>query len=155
MSTVYVGIGSNLGDRQINCEHAIELLQSCGVIVTKRSSQHETAPWGVKDQPPFLNMAIEIKTDLFPAELLTLLKDIERRIGRVQTIRWGPRIIDLDILLFDDIILENENLKIPHPLLHMRDFILKPLHEIAPNIQHPVLKETIHTLLQKLSGQPH
>lgn len=158
MATVYIGIGSNLGDRQKNCLRAIELLQKRGIVVTKQSSLYETEPWGYKDQPQFINMAIEIETEFNPKELLMVLKNIEREIGREESLRWGPRKVDLDILLFDTIILTDiltdilteDSLEIPHPLLHKRDFVLKPLCEIASDIHHPLLKMSIGNLLQQL-----
>jgi 2-amino-4-hydroxy-6-hydroxymethyldihydropteridine diphosphokinase len=158
MAIVYIGVGSNLGDRKENCLRAIELLQKREIIVTKRSSLYETEPWGLKDQPRFLNMAIEIETGLEPAVLLRILKGIERELGREKALKWAPRIIDLDILLLDNIILNKENLKIPHPLMHERDFVLRPLCEIAPNITHPVLRMSIRELRQQLcnnSGSRH
>jgi 2-amino-4-hydroxy-6-hydroxymethyldihydropteridine diphosphokinase len=150
MSVVYIGIGSNLGNRQENCLRAIELLQKKGIIVKKRSSIYETEPWGVKDQPLFLNMVIEIKTGLKPKELLRILKDVEKEVGRKESLKWGPRIIDLDILLIDNIVLNEDNLKIPHPLMHKREFVLRPLCEIAPDIKHPLLKLSIYELIRKL-----
>jgi len=150
VATVYIGIGSNLGNRQENCLRAIELLQKKGIIVKKRSSLYETEPWGVKDQPLFLNMAIEVETKLNPEALLRILKDVEKEVGRKESTKWGPRIIDLDILLIDNIVLNKDNLKIPHPLMHKRDFVLRPLSEIAPNINHPLLKVSIIELLQQL-----
>ncbi len=150
MSTVYIGIGSNLGDRGLNCRRSAELLMQRGIIITKESSLYETDPWGVKDQPLFLNMAIEIETDLKPGDLLRTLKDIEEEMGRGETFRWGPRIIDLDILLFDELVVDEENLKIPHPYLHRRDFVLDPLCEIAEHVRHPVFKESIGELCQRL-----
>lgn len=153
MSIVYIGIGSNLGNREENCLHAIKLLEKGGIIVKKRSSLYETEQWGVKDQPPFLNMAIEIETALKPKELLALLKDIETEVGREKTYHWGPRIIDLDILLFNNRIVNTDDLRIPHPFMHERDFVLRPLHEIAPSVKHPLLKMTVRELLQKLDSQ--
>ena len=150
MAIAYIGIGSNLGNRQENCLRAIELLQKKGIIVTKRSSLYETEPWGVKDQPRFINMAVEIDTSLKPKELLKILKNIEKELGREKSSKWGPRIIDLDILLFDDIILNEDNLKIPHPLMQERDFVLRPLCEIAPDIYHPLLKMRMYELMQKI-----
>jgi 2-amino-4-hydroxy-6-hydroxymethyldihydropteridine diphosphokinase len=150
MAIAYIGIGSNLGNRQENCLRAIELLQKKDIIVIKRSSLYETEPWGVKDQPRFINMAIEIDTSLEPKELLKILKNIEKELSREKSSKWGPRIIDLDILLFDDIILNEDNLKIPHPLMQERDFVLRPLCEIAPDIYHPLLKLSMYELMQKI-----
>jgi 2-amino-4-hydroxy-6-hydroxymethyldihydropteridine diphosphokinase len=150
VAIAYIGIGSNLGNRQKNCLRAIELLEKRGTIVKKRSSMYETEPWGVKDQPQFINMAIEIETELEPHELLRILKDVEREVGRGVTFKWGPRIIDLDILLFDDLFLRGDNLQIPHPLMYERDFVLKPLCEIAPDRIHPLLKVSMCDLLKRL-----
>lgn len=153
MSIAYIGIGSNLGKRQENCLLAIELIEKKGIIVKKRSSIYETEPWGVKDQPLFLNMAIEVETDLAPLQLLAALKDIELEVGREKSYRWGPRVIDLDILLFGDIVENEDDLKIPHPLMHVRDFVLRPLQEIAPNARHPLLKMSVHELLCHLTDK--
>ena len=153
MSIVHIGIGSNLGDRKEHCLKAIQLLSQKGIHVRKRSSMYETEPWGVKDQPRFINMAIEGETGLTPAKLLAVLKMIEDEAGRVETHRWGPRVIDLDILLYDDLVIDTPELSIPHPLMHRREFVLKPLVEIAPDKIHPVLKKTIQELLSDLSTQ--
>ncbi|MBI5098467.1 MAG: 2-amino-4-hydroxy-6-hydroxymethyldihydropteridine diphosphokinase [Nitrospirae bacterium] len=147
MSTAYIGIGSNLGYREDNCERAIKLLIANGIMVTKRSSMTETEPWGVKEQPNFINMAVEIKTGLTPDELLRLLKNIEVDVGRLPTSHWGPRIIDLDILLYDDVIMKTPDLEIPHPGISEREFVLKPLAEIAPDKMHPIFKKSIKDLL--------
>lgn len=149
MSTVYIGIGSNLGDRHKNCLRAVELLKQSGLSVTKQSSVHETEPWGITDQPAFLNMAVEIETVLLPIELLALLKKIEKDMGRQEAVRWGPRIIDLDILLYDDITLNTDALIIPHPLMHEREFVLRPLSELAEDLIHPVLGKKIGELLKE------
>ncbi|MEW6571256.1 MAG: 2-amino-4-hydroxy-6-hydroxymethyldihydropteridine diphosphokinase [Nitrospirota bacterium] len=153
MPIAYVGIGSNVGNREKNCFHAIELLEGKGIKVRKKSSLCETEPWGYKNQPAFLNMAVEIETKLGPEELLKLLKEIEAEIGRKKSFRWGPRVIDLDILLFDNIILSEEDLKIPHPHMHERDFVLIALNEIAPGINHPVLNVSIDDLLHRSVGK--
>jgi 2-amino-4-hydroxy-6-hydroxymethyldihydropteridine diphosphokinase len=150
MAIAYISIGSNLGNRQKNCLRAIELFEEKGIIVKKRSSMYETEPWGVKDQPQFINMVLEIETELEPHELLRILNDVERKVGRGTTFKWGPRIIDLDILLFNDLFLREDNLQIPHPLMHERDFVLKPLCEIAPDRIHPLLKVKMRDLLQEL-----
>ncbi|MFZ2197670.1 MAG: 2-amino-4-hydroxy-6-hydroxymethyldihydropteridine diphosphokinase [Thermodesulfovibrionales bacterium] len=148
MAIVYIGLGSNLGDRQKNCLRAIELLGQNGLLVVKQSSMRETKPWGVTEQPEFVNMAVEVVTDLAPVKLLEILKNIEKDMGRQDTIKWGPRIIDLDILLYDDIILKTDPLTIPHPLMHEREFVLGPLSELAGALIHPVLKKSIADLLK-------
>ncbi|MFA6055896.1 MAG: 2-amino-4-hydroxy-6-hydroxymethyldihydropteridine diphosphokinase [Thermodesulfovibrionales bacterium] len=150
MSVAYIGIGSNLGDREFNCKQAISLLRQKGTTVSKESSLYETKPWGVRDQPLFLNMAIEIETDLKPFELLSTLKDIEKEMGREETFLWGPRIIDLDILLYDNNIVDEEGLRIPHPHMQDREFVLRPLCEIAGDVTHPLLLLSMGELLQRL-----
>jgi len=150
MSTVYVGIGSNLGNRGRNCIRTVELLEQKGIVVKKRSNLYETEPWGVKGQPLFLNMAVEIETTLSPRRLLEIVKGIEEEAGRVRTFRWGPRIIDIDILFYDNRVILEDQLKIPHPFLHERAFVLKPLDEIAPDIIHPVLRVSVHELLHRI-----
>jgi 2-amino-4-hydroxy-6-hydroxymethyldihydropteridine diphosphokinase len=151
MSTVYIGIGSNLGSREDNCKAAIRHLIDNGIKVLKLSSMIETEPWGVKDQPKFINMAAKVETGLGPEELLRLLKQIEATIGRRQTIHWGPRAIDLDILFYDDLVLKTPDLEIPHPGIADRYFVLSPLAEIAAEIIHPVIKKSIKELLNELS----
>jgi 2-amino-4-hydroxy-6-hydroxymethyldihydropteridine diphosphokinase len=148
MSIVYIGIGSNLGNRRQNCLTAIKLLQGSGLRVKKQSSMHKTKPWGMVDQPEFINMAVELETELQPIELLCLLKNIEVEMGREKTVKWGPRLIDLDILLYDNETINEEGLKIPHPLMHERLFVLGPLSEIAGGVIHPVFQKKIKELLQ-------
>jgi len=150
MHIAYIGMGSNLGNREENCERAIKHLIKNGIKVTKRSSMIETEPWGVKDQPKFINMAVEIETGLRPDELLRLLKKIEVEVGRLPASRWGPRIIDLDILFYDDIVIKTSELEIPHPDMGERNFVLKPLAEVAPDKVHPVLKKSVKDLLKEL-----
>ncbi|MDP2277276.1 MAG: 2-amino-4-hydroxy-6-hydroxymethyldihydropteridine diphosphokinase [Nitrospirota bacterium] len=143
MSIAYISIGSNLGDREENCRQAIKLIEKNGIAVRKQSRMYETEPWGIKDQPKFINMAIEVETDKEPEELLRILKEIEKEIGRTETVKWGPRIVDLDILFYDDLILKIPSIEIPHPLLHEREFVLKSLCEIAPDKKHPVTGTTV------------
>src|SRR5208337_1788942 len=148
MVTVYIGIGSNMGDRRANCVHAVKLMNESGIMVTKESSLYETKPWGLKEQPMFINMAVIAETDLTPERLLTVLKCIEKKMGRQKTACWGPRCIDLDILFYEDSIITERDICIPHPLLHQRDFVLLPLSEIAPDKWHPVLKKTVRQLTE-------
>ncbi|MEK6528974.1 MAG: 2-amino-4-hydroxy-6-hydroxymethyldihydropteridine diphosphokinase [Nitrospirota bacterium] len=150
MSIAYLSIGSNLGNREENCEKAISHLAKKGIKVLKRSSFYETEPWGIKDQRKFINMAVETETVLTPVELLKTLKAIETELGRQKDIHWGPRIIDLDILLYDNLLIKTENLEIPHPGIKDRGFVLKPLSEIAPDKIHPILKKSVKVLLSEL-----
>jgi 2-amino-4-hydroxy-6-hydroxymethyldihydropteridine diphosphokinase len=153
MSNVYIGIGSNLGDREKNCTRSIDLLEKRGIVIRQRSSLYETIPWGLRDQPLFLNMVIRVETQLKPQELLEVLKNVEIEVGREKSCRWGPRAIDLDILLYEDIILNDATLIIPHPYLHKREFVLAPLCEIASDVKHPVLQLTMHEIFETLRNQ--
>ncbi|MFZ3122129.1 MAG: 2-amino-4-hydroxy-6-hydroxymethyldihydropteridine diphosphokinase [Thermodesulfovibrionales bacterium] len=152
MAIAYISIGSNLGDREENCRQAIKLIEKNGIVVRKQSRMYETEPWGVKDQPKFINMAIEAETDKKPEELLRVLEETEKEIGRTETVKWGPRVIDLDILFYDDLILKTQDLEIPHPYMHERAFVLKPLCEIAPDKKHPVIKKTVKQMLKNLNA---
>ena len=151
MPRAFIGIGSNKGDRERNCREAIERVEkTCGNI-KKISSVHITEPWGLRDQPSFVNMAVILETDLGPECLLSALKSIETGMGREETVKWGPRCIDLDILLYDDLVMQTDSLTIPHPLLHQRKFALTPLGEIAPDLVHPVKRKPIKDLLGEAS----
>ncbi len=153
MAVVYLGLGSNLGDREKNCLEALRLLGEHGISVVRKSSLIETEPWGLTDQPRFINMAAEVETGLLPLQFLALLMKIENAMGRNRAEKWGPRIIDLDILLYDDLRIETEGLTVPHPLMHERDFVLRPLAEIAPGKVHPVLKKSIGRLREELAAK--
>lgn len=146
---IYLAFGANLGDRAATLRAARARL-SPGVDVVRCSRVYETPPWGDQNQPAFLNAVCHGCTTLSPLELLAYLKTIERELGRVQTRRWGPRVIDLDILFFDDLVLNTSDLTIPHPLLHRRAFVLQPLHEIAPSLQHPVLHASVAALAARI-----
>lgn len=149
----YIGIGSNLGDRRKKIQLALKVLkEKKDIIVEKVSPFYETLPVGGPPQGKFLNGVIEISTTLTPRELLEVLQEIEKALGRVRKERWGPRTIDLDILFYGDLIVNEERLIIPHPLMHKREFVLKPLLRIAPNLIHPVLKKSVKELLDQLQS---
>jgi 2-amino-4-hydroxy-6-hydroxymethyldihydropteridine diphosphokinase len=150
MPTAYIGIGSNLGDREENCAKALALLEREGIKIVKPSSMIETEPWGVREQQKFMNMAVEVTTDMLPDQLLRKLKEVEAELGRTETTRWGQRIIDLDILFYGDTVYSSPELQIPHLHLHEREFVLMPLSEIAPDKIHPVLKKSVREMLNEL-----
>jgi 3-oxoacyl-[acyl-carrier protein] reductase len=154
MAIAYIALGSNLGDRRSFLDQALQALrEQPGIEVVRVSSYHETAPvGGPPGQGLFLNAAAELRTDLPPAELLRVLLDVEKRLGRVRRERYGPRTIDLDLLLYGDTILSGSELTLPHPRLHERLFVLRPLAEIAPHAVHPLFGKTIQTLCEELQA---
>lgn len=148
MNTVYISFGSNIGNRKKAIEEAFYLIEQNNMRITKKSTIFETEPYGYTEQPSFLNGALEVKTDLSCREVLEKLLYIEKEIGRVRKFKWGPRLIDLDIIFFNDEVYDEEDLKVPHPDMHNRDFVLKPLSELCPNFIHPVLKKTVKELFE-------
>ncbi|NPV84901.1 MAG: 2-amino-4-hydroxy-6-hydroxymethyldihydropteridine diphosphokinase [Anaerolineae bacterium] len=149
MSLTYIALGSNLKDRFANLQKAIGFLSK--TLKDLRASEvYETVPWGYLDQPMYLNQVIEAQTDLSPHDLHQLLKDIEIAMGREPTFKYGPRIIDLDILFYDDIVLDTPDLTIPHPQMSARAFVLVPLATLAPNLRHPVSGLTITQMLSNV-----
>lgn len=153
MNRVFLLLGTNLGEREKNIERALHELSSRGVLITKKSSLLKTSPWGYKEQPDFLNLAVEAFTCLTPHQLLRLIKEIERDLGRKETFRYGPRVIDIDILFYENEIIKTDELVIPHPLIHKREFALRPLCEIAPDFVHPEFGVSVKELLQYLKWQ--
>jgi len=152
----YVGLGANLGDREATIRRAVELVGELdSVAVVGVSSLRETEPWGPVEQPRYLNGAVAVETDLPPRELLEALLDVERRLGRARDDeeRWGPRTIDLDLLLYGDLVLDEPGLDVPHPRLHERKFALEPLAELAPDALVPG-RGTVAELLRALGTPP-
>ena len=147
MNKAYLSLGSNEGDRMLWMQKAIGLIaDTCGPVL-QQSFVYETAAWGISAQPHFLNMVAGIETTHTPTTLLQAILDIETTLGRHRTIKWGPRIIDIDIVFYNNEIINTPGLVIPHPYLHERRFTLMPLAEIAPGYIHPVLKKTVAQLL--------
>ena len=152
MEKVFLSLGSNLGDRKKNIISAIKLLKKIKDIkVEKLSKIIETKPWGNEKQPKFKNAVLKIDTKLEPMQLLLIIKGIEKTLGRkLSKIKWGPRIIDIDILLYGKKKIKNRMLEIPHPHMHERLFVLEPFAEISPRTMHPVKKKTIKKLLDEI-----
>lgn len=150
MSIAYIALGSNLGDKEKNLRRAIMLLLQQGIAVEKVSSFISTEPYGVTDQPQFLNAVCKVRTTLTPLALLDVLLATELAMGRVRLRHWGERNIDLDLLLYEDVVMDAPRLRLPHPDMQNRDFVLLPLAEIAPELVHPTLKKTIQELKDSL-----
>ncbi|MCI0893369.1 MAG: 2-amino-4-hydroxy-6-hydroxymethyldihydropteridine diphosphokinase [Chloroflexi bacterium] len=169
--TAYLGLGTNLGAREVNLKRAAHLLTAPGPLLDRNppslgdetrlahlqlirsSSIYETAPWGYVNQPRFLNCVLEVETGLSPSELLRFVQGLEAGMGREPSSRYGPRIIDLDILLYGDQTVQQPDLQIPHPRLHQRAFVLIPLAELAPDLVHPTLSITIGQLARDAQDQ--
>ncbi len=148
MSTAYLLIGGNLGNRSANLQKAVfNIEQNCGKIV-QSSAIYETSAWGLTQQPAFYNQALILTTTLSPEKLMQALLEIEIQMGRTREIKMGPRVIDLDILLIDQLVQHTDLLQLPHPSLTMRRFALLPLTEIAPDLMHPILQKNIQSLLE-------
>jgi 2-amino-4-hydroxy-6-hydroxymethyldihydropteridine diphosphokinase len=152
VSKAYIALGANLGDREANIRRALRELEAGGGIHVKRVSKliANAAVGGPENAPDFLNGAAEIETTLSPHELLHRLLGVERALGRQRREKWAPRTIDLDLLLFGNQVISDDELQIPHPLMHQRKFVLEPLAEIAPNLLHPTLKVRVGQLLKQL-----
>ncbi|MGB9840190.1 2-amino-4-hydroxy-6-hydroxymethyldihydropteridine diphosphokinase [Thermovenabulum sp.] len=153
MPDVFIALGSNVGDREANIKTAIEKIRYRGIKVVKISDIIETEPYGYIDQPRFLNAVLQAETLLSPRELLNTLQEIEKEMGRERKIKWGPRNIDLDIIFYNGLILNEEDLKIPHPDAHNRIFVIKPLAQIAADFVHPVFKITVKEILKSLDSK--
>ena len=154
--TAYVALGTNLGNLRENLDEALKRLAAQGLSLTKVSTYIDTDPYGVTDQPRFLNAVCEVRTELSAQALLKMLLATELEMGRVRLRHWGERIIDLDLIFYGDDVINEPDLVVPHPDMQNRDFVLRPLAEIAPSKMHPVLHKTIAELWQDLQkkGQP-
>lgn len=149
--TVYLALGSNAGERAAHLQAALAAMPP-KVRPLIQSPIYETPPWGYAEQPAFLNMVAQAETELPPLELLKFLKALEVEVGRTPSFRYGPRQIDLDILFYDDLVLETPELSLPHPRLHERAFVLVPLADVAPNLRHPLLNQTVTEMLEGVNS---
>jgi 2-amino-4-hydroxy-6-hydroxymethyldihydropteridine diphosphokinase len=153
LKTAYLSLGSNLGDRDAHLAGAMERLEAAGVRIVRRSSVYETEPQDRRDQPWFLNMVIEVETDLAPLELLAQTQKFEQDMGRQRGELKGPRTIDIDILFYGSSVIATTELEIPHPRLAARRFVLEPMAELAPEMLHPVIRKTVRELLAGTASQ--
>jgi 2-amino-4-hydroxy-6-hydroxymethyldihydropteridine diphosphokinase len=153
LKTVYLGLGSNVGDREANLREALQRLETAGMRVLRRSSVYETEPLELRDQPWFLNAAVQVETDLFPRQLLACIRNIEREMGRKRVTPKGPRNIDIDILFYGRSVIDTADLAVPHPRIAQRRFVLEPLAEIAAELRHPLTGETALEMLAAIDPQ--
>lgn len=153
MKTVYLSLGSNVGDRERSLQGSIDLLGEAGLRILRSSPVYETEPLEYRAQGWFLNLVLEAESGLFPLQLLHKIQRVEKELGRRRTVAKGPRSIDIDILLFGKFVVETPELVIPHPKMHERRFVLEPMAELAPDLRHPVLRRTMRDLLAGTQAQ--
>jgi 2-amino-4-hydroxy-6-hydroxymethyldihydropteridine diphosphokinase len=155
MHKVILHIGSNVGNKLKYLAVCKRLIKEKIGRVVKSSSIFETEAWGLKNQDSFLNQAFEVSTNLGPESILEICQEIEALLSRERSVRWGPRTIDIDIIFYDNLIIEDDLLSIPHPRMHERNFVLIPLNEIAPQWEHPILNKSVHQLLEESQDKSH
>ena len=153
MKIAYLSLGSNLGDREASLQEAVDRLHSLGTKVKRVSPVYETAPRDMITQPAFLNAVVEIETQLFPMQLLSLVMRIEREMGRKRIVAKGPRLIDVDVIAYGAFTVSTPQLQIPHPRMHERRFVLEPLAELAPEWRHPASRQTVREMLAQVRDQ--
>lgn len=153
MKTAYLSLGSNLGDREAHLRSALDRLTAAGIRVMRQSSFYDTDPRDLQDQPRFLNMVVEIETRLFPMQLLSRIQKIERQLGRQRVMDKGPRTIDIDVLFYGRFVIATDQLRVPHPRIAQRRFVLEPLAELAPDLRHPALGKSVKELLLGVPSQ--
>lgn len=153
MHTVYLSLGSNVGDRRQHLNSALDLLRAAGANILRVSRVYETEPQDLRAQPRFLNLVAEAETRLFPLQLLHAIQRVERRLGRKRIVSKGPRTIDIDILLFGGSVIDTEELQIPHPRMAARRFVLEPLAELAPDLRHPLTRAPVRQMLDAVMDQ--
>ncbi|RIJ42551.1 2-amino-4-hydroxy-6-hydroxymethyldihydropteridine diphosphokinase [Pontibacter oryzae] len=149
MPKVYLLLGGNLGDRLAYLQQANHQINTHVGRVARQSKVYQTAAWGKTDQPNFLNQVLEVQTELRPELVLQRVNSIEQELGRKRLEHWGARVIDIDILFYDDLVMQTQRLSVPHPQLHLRRFTLLPLSELAPDMEHPILQQSIKLLLEQ------
>lgn len=150
---VALALGSNMGNRLLYLRSAIDELAHSGFKILKTSRVWETKPWGVENQPSFLNMCLIAESELEPENMLDAVKSAEKKLGRIARAHWGPREIDIDIVLIEEEIFTSDRLTVPHPMMQDRDFVMIPLSEIAPEMRHPLLEKSVSEIADKLTSQ--
>lgn len=153
MNKAILLIGGNLGDRTGHLQQAVEQIDKLIGKVEKKSALYETAAWGHVEQPDYLNQALLVSTEMDARTLLETVLDIEHNIGRIRRQKWGARVIDIDIIFYNDDVINQPDLKVPHPQMQFRQFVLVPLREILPDWQHPVLHQSVSTLLENCTDE--